>query len=260
MRKIWKYKRDIERSKRKHNFSKRVKIIFISLIMIVLVILGTIIIRTFYKSQTEVKYDNYKLYQYFSGLKVEYDGKVKIERNKEITSIKSKKKKINMENIPIYFQNDKNKVLFPENIELIYLRNKAGNYRLNYFTKLEIESDKKNTNAFVEYKGKKKFIEKSFLYDGENMYFFPYETDVVIENKTYNLSPLSYIIVNYKDSIELYDKKTDKYDIIEDHEKDVIANIGNYKVNLSTDMIMYKNDNRILIKKTDRLPLFNFDK
>ena len=57
--------------------------------------------------------------------------------------------------------------------------------------------------------------------------------------------------------IEIYDKKSDNYTIIDNHSKDVIATLGNYKINLSTDMIMYDNENRLLIKNIDKLSLYN---
>ena len=228
-----KVKRSIEKGKKRIISTKKRKIVYISLIILALFLLGIIIIRSFYLDQNKIEYNNYKLYQYFSGY---------------------------MENIPIYFQKDESSVLFPENISLVYLREKTTTYRLNYFTRLEFDKTNNNESAFVTYKGKKAFIEKSFLFDGDNLYFFPYSTDVVIEGKTYNLSPLSYIIVNYKDCIEMYDKKTDKYTIIDKHDKDVIATIDNYKVNLSTDMIIYDRDTRLLRRNVDKLDLFNFEK
>ena len=257
-----KVKRSIEKGKKRIISTKKRKIVYISLIILALFLIGIYIIRSFYLDQNKIEYNNYKLYQYFSGLKVEYTGKVAIKRDQSITSIKVKDKNmdINMENIPIYFQKDESSVLFPENISLVYLREKTTTYRLNYFTRLEFDKTNNNESAFVTYKGKKAFIEKSFLFDGDNLYFFPYSTDVVIEGKTYNLSPLSYIIVNYKDCIEMYDKKTDKYTIIDNHEKDVIATIDNYKINLSTDMIIYDRDTRLLRRNVDKLDLFNFEK
>ena len=223
-----KVKRSIEKGKKRIISTKKRKIVYISLIILALFLLGIIIIRSFYLDQNKIEYNNYKLYH--------------------------------MENIPIYFQKDESSVLFPENISLVYLREKTTTYRLNYFTRLEFDKTNNNESAFVTYKGKKAFIEKSFLFDGDNLYFFPYSTDVVIEGKTYNLSPLSYIIVNYKDCIEMYDKKTDKYTIIDKHDKDVIATIDNYKVNLSTDMIIYDRDTRLLRRNVDKLDLFNFEK
>ena len=59
--------------------------------------------------------------------------------------------------------------------------------------------------------------------------------------------------------IEMYDKLNDKYTIIDEHTDDVIATVGGFKVNLSTDMIMYEKENRLLIKKYDKFPIYNIE-
>ena len=67
------------------------------------------------------------------------------------------------------------------------------------------------------------------------------------------MSPLSYAIVDYHDEVQLYNKEKDKYEIIENCDFDIIATLGEHKINLSTDMI---DNNRLLIKSIDNLPLY----
>ena len=78
----------------------------------------------------------------------------------------------------------------------------------------------------------KVYLEKSILFDGENLYAFLYNTTVIIDGEEIELTPLSYITVNYQDEISYYDKKNDKYVIIPTHKDDVIAIIDGFKVNL----------------------------
>ena len=49
----------------------------------------------------------------------------------------------------------------------------------------------------------------------------------------------------------------DLYIIIDEHNNDVVADVGNFKVNLSTDMIMYADENRLLVKNVSKLPLYD---
>ena len=79
---------------------------------------------------------------------------------------------------------------------------------------------------------------------------------IEVDGKKIELSPLSYIEVNYQDEIVYYDKKDDKYEVINDHEKDVIANIDGYKVNLSTDSIMYENNAKLIYADVNELPTY----
>ena len=79
---------------------------------------------------------------------------------------------------------------------------------------------------------------------------------VVVEYIEYELSPLSYIIVNYQNSVEMYNKEKDEYHLVDDIKKDVIANVGNTRINLSTDMILFEEGERLLIKNINKLNLY----
>jgi len=242
--------------KKKRKRLKKAQIFFISILIIISISIIYLIINNYYKKINSIKYDHYELYQYFSGAKIEYDGVLSIEYNNNVTKIESKNKKVDTGFIPIYFQKIKNQVIFPVNMELIFPKYKNKNYRLKYLTKLVNDTIDNEETIFIEDNNKKIYLEPSFLYNGEDLYFFPYSTKIIVDDKEYQLSPLSYIIVNYKDLIEIYNKDEDKYTIIDTHENDVIAMVENFKINLSTDMIMYENENRLLLKKVDKLPLY----
>jgi hypothetical protein len=156
-----------------------------------------------------------------------------------------------MEDAPIYFQKVSNEALVSKNMLLVFPRINNKNYKVPVFSKVTYESD--SDSAFY-YIGKKKiFLEDSFLYDGNDLYLFLYKTTIQAGDKTYELSPLSFAIVNYHSQLELYDKENDKYEIIENSNYDVIATLGTHKINLSTDML---NDNRLLLKSVTDLPIY----
>lgn len=236
----------------------RLELIVLSVVVILIITLGIILITKYYRDINSVILDEYKLYQYFSGVKVEYDGEITLEREKNITKIVAKGQEVDSGDIPIYFQNVDNEVIFPDNMSIVFPTEKTKNYRTNYFTRISSDVVNNNEQAYISYKEKKTYLEESFLYNGEDLYFFPYSTTVTIDKKEYELSPLSYIIVTYKSNIEIYDKENDKYTIIDNHSDDVLTTVAGYTVNLSTDMIMYQNDNKLLIKNVDRLPLYNY--
>ena len=235
---------------------KNLRIIIISVAAFIILLLAIIMIFIFYRKQKVYNFKDYKLYQYFSGVKVEYEGKVSITNDGEETKITTKDGVENIEDSPIYFKDNDNEVFFAKNMQLIIPRIKTTSYKINHFSKIKIDDDL----AYLNYKNKNIYLEQSFLYDGDNLYFFIYETKVNIDEKEYTLSPLSYIIVNYKSEIEIYDKKEDNYTIIDEHQRDVIAYLDNYKVNLSTDSLTYDSGDRLLIKSPDNLPLYEGNK
>ena len=251
------YKKGIKRAKKKTKFIRKMQVLLMSLILITSISIAFILVKKYYNNLNSITYENYDLYQYFSGAKVVYKGKATIRHDNKITDVVSEGKKVDAGDIPIYFQYSYNEVLLPTNMELIFPNLKNKNYKINYFSKIMYDINDDVENAFLVKNDKNIFLGQSFLFNGEDLYFFPYSTSVVIDGITYNLSPLSYIIVNYKNMIEIYDKTNDKYTIIDSHNDDVIATLGQYKINLSTDMIMYNDENRLLIKNVDKLSTYN---
>ena len=239
-------------SKRENN--KNLKIILISIVAVIILLVASFSIIMHYKKLNVLVFDNYKLYQYFSGVKTSYSGKISLSRDGSITKISSNNGVENIEDAPIYYEDKSSEALISKNMQLVIPRLKNKNYKLKYFTNIIYEDESK---LAYYYNGKDKvYLENSFLYDGEDLYLFLYDTIVTIDNNKYELSPLSYIIVNYKEQIEIYNKKNDEYKVIDTHNNDVVTTIGDAKINLSTDMIMYEEESRLLIKSTSNLPVY----
>ena len=137
-------------------------------------------------------------------------------------------------------------------MEVLLTDNINKTSKINYFTNIEFNEN----SAYIVYKDNKKYLGESFLYDGENLYFFTYPVTVSVDENEYKLSSGSYMIVNYKDQVEIYNKGEDKYTIIESHSNDVIATLNDIKINMSTDMIITSVGSRLLIKNVEKLPLF----
>lgn len=249
-------KEKIEKSEKKIILKKRMRILIICLVSILLLIFGIFFIYRYFQNLNRITFEKHDLYQYFSGVKYEYKGNITIERGNKITSIKSKNLNINAESIPIYFKNIDNKVIFPSEMGLIFPNIRNKNYKVRYFSEIFSDVSESGESTFIKIDDKDIYLSNSIFYDGDNLYFFPYSTKVIIQGKEFNLSALSYIIVNYKGEIEIYNKKEDKYEIIEEHDEDVIAYVDNYKINLSTDMIIYDSENRLFIKNISKLDYY----
>ena len=244
-----------ETAKIVHDKRENKKILFIGLISvicaIILIVALFLVFGHLNKMNEYTHNEEYPLYQYFAGQKNTYTGKVTISKNKDITEIKNDDGVVGIEDAPIYFQKNDDEVLVSKNMLLVFPRINNKNYKIKLFTKLTYDKD---SDSSFYYNGKEKiFLEESFLYDGHDLYLFLYKTTVQVGEKTYELSPLSYAIVDYHDEVQIYDKEKDKYEIIENCDFDIIATLGEHKINLSTDMV---DNNRLLIKSIDNLPLY----
>lgn len=244
-----------ETAKIVHNKRENKKVLMIGLISVVCTIILIVALFLVFghlnKMNEYTHNEEYPLYQYFAGQKNTYNGKVTISKNNDITEIKNNDGVVGIEDAPIYFQKNNDEVLVSKNMLLVFPRINNKNYKIKMFTKLTYDRD---SDSSFYYNGKDKvFLEESFLYDGHDLYLFLYETTVQVGEKTYELSPLSYAIVDYHDEVQLYNKEEDKYEIIENCDFDIIATLGDHKINLSTDMI---DNNRLLIKSIDNLPLY----
>ena len=243
-------------TKKKIKLKKNSKIILISVIVIVVVSIVGFIIYKHYEGLNKVTIKDYELYQYFAGQKYEYTGELSLKRNGEITKLKYKDIELDIDSTPIYFKNKDNEMLLPTNMGFYILRIRNKNYKLPYFSRIYVDESKNDSSSFLMVDDEKVYLEKSILFDGNNLYVFLYDTTIVIDGKEIKLSPLSYISVTYQDEIYYYDKKNDEYVIIPSHVEDVIATIDGFKVNLSTDTIMYDNNAKLLIKNIDNLNSF----
>jgi len=251
-----KYPSKEKKQKRKIKLKKNIKIILISVLALVAILVSSMITYDRYEELNEYEIENYELYQYFAGIKYEYTGEIKLKRNGEITELKHKGIVVEIDSTPIYFKQIDNQILLPKNMSFYMPRLENYTYRMPYFSRIFIDKSGDQTSAYLQGKKKDLFLEESFLYDGGNLYVFLYKTDIEVDGKKITLSPLSYISVTYRGEIYYYDKASDKYVTIEKHKKDVIATMGLYKINLSTDMILYEKNNKLLIKNPENLQVY----
>lgn len=231
---------------------KTLIIIVFSVLVFLILLISLILLFIHFKGLKEYTYnEEYPIYQYFSGIKSIYTGKITLSSEDSITKIESNEGVSNISDAPIYFQDIKNQVLTTKNMLLVIPRLVNENYKIKEFSKITYDAE--SENIFYEIGKNKIPLEESVLYDGSNLYLFLANTSVDVCGSKYDLSPLSYAIVNYKDQVEVYDVANDKYHMIDVCDKDVIATMSSSQINLSTDMV---NNDRLLLKSIDNLPIY----
>lgn len=199
-------------------------------IMVVFVLLITV-----YFLYREYKYDNYRnkqdtlVYQYFGGIKNEYTAIITYNLNDVIVSVEAKDKKIEFDSTPIYYK-EKNMVLFPNEMSIVFPLREGSQYKLYKNSVYE-----KNDNIhMIKNNTDKSEYSYFFLFDGKGLFFFPDEVTLKIDGREYaKLSSMSYVKIIGGYSMEYYDKEKEKAEVIEIEGKKITAENDKINVGLS---------------------------
>lgn len=231
-------------SEEKQTIKKYIK--YIIIFPLILLLFMILMIR---KTIDKREFKETHFYQYIGGQKIEYNGKIVLDKNENISELKFEDVTVELDSTPIYYESeDKLKVIFPETMNVVYPESNGLQYKTPYFTTLEsngswIQSDKGKT------------FENCFIFDFKNLYFFIDNTVLKVGETEYELEPFSYTIVD-ENMIEIYDKKNNEYYIIEPNEN-VYATSNGYTIDLNIDSIKYGENERILIRNEDFLKNIN---
>lgn len=234
---------------------RKSKIITTSIIaaLIVIIVIVIIIIGSLNSTTTE----DHNFYQWFSGQKVEYKGQLTFTRKEGLTELKATDRKVTLDSTPVYYADEDDKVIFPEDMAIVYPNNNGMMYRINNFADITEESGQIYLETNSATKTNKTKLEKAFLYDGQDLYFFLERTSITVNGTTYEVSPLSYAIVRYKQSVEIYNYEKDEYQVIDTTEaQDAKVVTDTYTINMSVDSLQTAEKEQLLIKGLSYLQEF----
>lgn len=259
-------KTDSESQKRKEKLEEQAKllekkkkrkstIITTSIIAALIVIIVIVIIIIGSLNSTTV--ESHDFYQWYSGQKVEYKGELTFTRKEGLTELKATDRKVTLDSTPVYYSDENGKVIFPEDMAVVYPNNNGMMYRINHFADITEENGEIYLETNLATKTNKSKLEKAFLYDGQDLYFFLERTSITVNGTTYEVSPLSYAIVRYKQSVEIYNYDKDEYQVIDTTEtQDVKVVTDTYTINMSVDSLQTAEKEQLLIKGLSYLQEF----
>lgn len=257
---------DSESQKRKEKLEEQAKllekkkkrkstIITTSIIAALIVIIVIVIIIIGSLNSTTV--ESHDFYQWYSGQKVEYKGELTFTRKEGLTELKATDRKVTLDSTPVYYSDENGKVIFPEDMAIVYPNNNGMMYRINNFADITEENGEIYLETNLATKTNKTKLEKAFLYDGQDLYFFLERTSITVNGTTYEVSPLSYAIVRYKQSVEIYNYDKDEYQVIDTTEtQDVKVVTDTYTINMSVDSLQTAEKEQLLIKGLSYLQEF----
>ena len=193
-----------------------------------------------------------EFYQYIGEVKQEYVGEIELSKEGEITTLRAVNIDLEMDSTPVYYKNE-NKTIFPEDMEIIFPMKSVATYKIPRFSSVLKEMD----STYAEINNKKISIQNAFLFDGGNLYMFIEQTTINIDNEEYKISPFSYVIVDYNEETQIYDKEKDEIKTLDTNGKQVTATNGDYKLDLNTDSITIQEKEQLLPIKIEKLKILN---
>lgn len=191
-------------------FKRRYKILIPVMVALVLLVSLFFLYRRYEYDNTRNKKE-IPVYQYFAGIRNEYTAIVTYNLKDSIVDVEPKDLKVELDSEPIYYM-DKSKVIFPSEMNIAFPLLNGSQYKLHKYATYYKDNDVhfiKNNTTLGEYK----FF---FLYDGDDLFFFPDSVTLMIDNKEYiELGPMSYVSVVGGLTLIYYDTNTDKGEAIE---------------------------------------------
>ena len=226
-------------------FSKR----YMRWIFLVAFLIIVIIFFTMSKNNDVVVIKKHDLYQVIGGIKVDYKGRIQINKNEdEITKISFDGTTTELDSMPIYYK-DQEQIIFPKSMSVVY-PSQGLQYKVNFFTLAYKDAEE----ICIKDKRLVKRLFDSIIYDGKDLYIITEDCTITIGDKNYKVSPLSYVEVNtFSETVSIYDYKSDEFTLVENVVDDVIISNGKFKVNASLDLIYYKEKSKLLVKDISKL-------
>lgn len=243
--------RSNSKSAKRYNLAK-IGIVLVAVILIFIIyrIFNAVVLKN---EQIDLTGNNY--YQYLVGLYYEYSGKIELAKKGDIKQLLFENGKVTtLDSTPIYYKDILGKVIFPEKMAVVDAESGAI-YKTDEFSVLLKDGTNMNIKKFK--KNNTKNIKNTFLYDGRDMYFFLENMTITIGKKKYEVSPLSYAIVNYRQNVEIYNYDKNEYTVVDEKtatsNSDVIATNKNedYSINMSVDSFKTNSVDQLLIKNME---------
>lgn len=234
------------------NFCReKYKILIPVMVVIVLFVTLFFLYREYKYDNTRTK-ENVSVYQYFSGVRVDYTSVITYNLKGAIVGIEAKNKKIESNSIPIYYD-DMSNIIFPVEMSIVFPLRNGSQFKLykyaTYYNEDGVHFIKNNTDLgnYSDF----------FLFDGNNVFFFPEEVTLKINDKEYKkLGAMSYVSVVGGATLIYYDTLTDTSEVVElDYDKVTVVG-NNINVNVSEKYFL-SFSSRVLLSAPNNLnPVF----
>ena len=219
----------------------------IAVIVVVVVILSSHYAR---KEIEEYSIRNKNVYTYIGDERFDFDGKVTLNRKNSVTNLELDGGTFELTREPLYLA-DEDSVIFPYSMSVVYPAFGVTQYKINYFTLAELDTN--NQVILIGTDLKDYVLNTAFIYDGNDIYFFVEDTNIVFDDKEITIPALSFVSCEYKGVLTIFDYSKKTAEMYTDIKSDVMAVDKDFKINLSHDSVVLSNSSALLIKTVDKL-------
>lgn len=216
--------------------------VLIPIFLLLVLLIAVLLYSKEYKNNRYAVVDEVDVYQYFSGVKMEYVAKIGRNRKNVILEYENKDFAVSLDSTPVYIK-DENNVIFPKEMSVVFPL-KTREYQVNALAELYKENDL----FYLNVRNLNKSFDHLFFYDGNNLYFFVDAVTLIVGKKKVELSPMSYINASYMNFVEYYDYESDTYKTINITNEEVIVKNDYMTVNVVGDEVVYKDSFTLLTK------------
>lgn len=216
--------------------------ILIPAFLLIVLLIAILLYTKEYKNNRYAEAKEVEVYQYFSGVKIEYTAKISRNKKHVVLDYENSELSVSLDSTPVYLK-DSDSVIFPKEMSVIFpLKDKE--YRVNALAEIYMENDL----YYLNIKNLNRVLDHIFYFDGNNLYFFVDNVTLAIGNKDINLSPMSYVSCSYLNMVEYYDKDSDTYEIIDINNENVNVKNDYMTIDVCSDKIIYKDSFTLLTK------------
>lgn len=222
------------------------------------IMVGIVLFVTIFFLYREYQFDNMRnkveisVFQYFGGLVEKYTAVVTYNLKDSIVDLDAKDRKIEYDSVPVYYE-DEDKVIFPEEMNIVFPIRGGSQFKLykysTYYNEDGVHFIKNNIDL-----GNYDYF---FLYDGSELFFFPDEVTLNIDNNEYKkLGAMSYVRVVGGLTLIYYDTASGSGEAIELDGRNVSVSSDYIKVNI-TERYFMSFSNKVLLTTPNNLnPVF----
>lgn len=231
--------------KRIKEFAKKnIRTLLVTFSIFLILIVAVCVVIFMRKNVNEYKIEKAKTYIYFDQMKFEYNTELTLDGSSGITKLKLENEEVELESQPLFYKGVK-KVIFPKDMAVVFPLTNGAQKKIAQFSQL----DGSEGGIYVKNKELNYPLETSFLYDGNDLYFFLEETTISLGTDYKLVLPsFSYAIYNFNKELYLYNYEEDQMYYLAEVNDEVVASTDKYTINLSIDSLEYKEKSRLLMK------------
>lgn len=241
-----KEKKKITKKNIKKWIKKNAPIICVSIAAFVLLVFVLLLMLQAEEELEQYEIKNEKLYTYSLNHRLDFYTEVTLDNKNNVTKMIYNGEEITLYTEPIYYV-DKEVAIFPNRMTVVFPLNLRKQYKLNRYTRVNGES----VQVILQNENLEYGLNNSFVYDGDDVYFFVEDGVIKFGDKSVEVSKFSFVRCEYRGSLSIYNYETDTMTYEEKVTDNVIATFDTYSVNLSVDSITVNNEPSLIDKNIE---------